>query len=599
MNKQNKNNGPLSALLWSKLGVSELLPGSVVPNAEVEAVVAASIASLFANKAAGTAYDGNGKITDKSMTDLGAAGWWGLYIPKQYGGHGASCTRFMSAISEMAAAGFMSEAGINGIHTDLGAPHKLIHFGSEEQKQALLPALASGERLSALAATEPTAGTHLAALQTSACRQGDHYVVNGEKLFIGNAVPSAAIGRTVAVLARVEAEGDDSYAVFMVNVEPGTPGYVVVPHGKNGEHGLHAIRQARNTGLRFENLRVPAANRIEGNGLKHVYHGLNFGRVAVCANAAGAMRLILRIISPNAWGKYRETFGKPIEERELIKTRVARLAALIVGADAIRDFASRQLEAGNRAELECIIAKIYGSEALKEAAIDLGLMTVGGRGFLQGHPIGDNLHDFLAACIYDGQNDMLRQKFVAELGREHFERFLKPLAEGMKSLKKGRFNGAATVVGKGLALAFWKLATRVKRYCNGQSVKGLDRALAPHLDFALAHLPKLAAELSGKMLKHGKALSERQNVLIRISQRIQENVIMLMTIMHAHASKDLATIAAADVLCRDLRRKLTGAQADEAYDRACVKLADLVLAGEFKQLAGTVQTPILRPYKKA
>ena len=601
----------LQSCLWSGIGLRELCPAIPATSRAVEDVIGKSIAALNALKADGTAYDAHGKITDRSLQLLGDAGWFGIGIPTEYGGSGANTHELMLGITKIAAAGFATEAGLNGIHTDLGAPDKLIHHGNDWQKSQFLPALASGERLSALAATEPSAGTNLAALETTAKRDGEEYVINGSKLFIGNAWPSDLIGRTIALLARVPDEGPDSYAIFIVEVlakdiavipygteiPPEVQGYIVVPHGRDGGHGFHAIRQARNTGLVFRNLRVPASNRIAGNGLKHTYEGLNPGRIAVLANAAGAMRLILRLIAPNAWGKYRESFGQPIEDRELIKTRIARLAALIVGADALRNFCSSQLDSGDRFGLSCIIAKIYGSEAISEAAIDLGLMTAGGRGFLHGHPIGDNLADFLAGRIYDGQNDMLRQKFLAELMATHVE-LLKPMAEDLKALRKGKLAGLR-ILKSAAAYLGWKAKRGLKSLLPGKSTITLSNAvLQKHLDFAEALLPKLAKEVSAAMLQHGAKLGERQNLLIRLSQRIQDALIIIITAGHADASGSEATIAAADILCRDLRRRLTGSQADESYDRACVRLAELIKAGKFSELEGAAETPIFRAYEK-
>jgi alkylation response protein AidB-like acyl-CoA dehydrogenase len=600
----------LQQCLWSGSGLSELCPTIAAANPDTEAVIANSITALIAMKNDGTAYDQIGKITDHSLKTLGATGWFGISIPREFGGCSANTHELMLGITKIAAAGFATEAGLNGIHTDLGAPDKLIHHGNQWQKAQFLPALASGERLSALAATEPCAGTNLAALETTAQRDGEHYIINGSKLFIGNAWPSELIGRTIALLARVPEEGPDSYAIFIVEVlakdikvipagteiPADTEGYIVVPHGKDGGHGFHAIRQARNTGLAFRNLRVPAVNRIEGNGLKHTYEGLNPGRIAVLANAAGAMRMILRLIAPNAWGKYRESFGKPIEERELIKTRIARLAALIVGADALRNFCSSQLDSGDRFGLSCIIAKIFGSEAISEAAIDLGLMTAGGRGFLHGHPIGDNLADFLAGRIYDGQNDMLRQKFLAELMAPHVE-LLKPLSQDMKALSKGRLAGLR-IVKSAAAYLGWKAKQTLRSFKLRSSVKLNHAGLQEHVKFAEALLPKLSKEVSAAMMKHGAKLGDRQNVLIRLSQRVQDALIIVITAGHADKTGDEATIAAADILCRDLRRRLTGAAADECYDRACVRLAELVTAGKFSELEGAAETPIFRAYEK-
>ena len=142
-----------------------------------------------------------------------------------------------------------------------------------------------------------------------------------------------------------------------------------------------------------------------GDGLTIAYHGLNLGRITLCAGAAGTMRIMLASILP--WAGYRRTYGQPIATRELVKRRIGRLAALIAGADAMVAWCSWLIDEGFRGELECIIAKIFGSESLKESAVELLMKTHGGRSFLHGHLFGDNVHDFLAPCVYEGEGEML------------------------------------------------------------------------------------------------------------------------------------------------------------------------------------------------
>ena len=117
------------------------------------------------------------------------------------------------------------------------------------------------------------------------------------------------------------------------------------------------------------------------------------------------MRVMLANMLP--WAEFRRTYGATIVTRELVRRRIGRLAALIVGCDALVDWCSWLLDQGYRGEMECIIAKIFGSEAQKEAAIELFMKTHGGRAFLHGHLFGDNVHEYLAPCIYEGEGEML------------------------------------------------------------------------------------------------------------------------------------------------------------------------------------------------
>jgi alkylation response protein AidB-like acyl-CoA dehydrogenase len=582
---------PVHRVVWSKAGVRHFLPGQSQVDPQVEETVARSIAALKANKAAGTAYDENGKVSKKSIADLGAAGYWGMLIDKKYGGQGASLNRFTRMITEVAAAGFPTEAGMSSIHGCIGAVDPVSVFGTDEQKARFLPGLASGQRISAFALTEPGAGSDLTALKTVARLEGDEYVINGEKLFISNAIP----GRTIGLVTRVE--GEEKPAVFIVELPETENQHFQIVH-----YGIHALRHANNNGLKFVNFRVPAANRLsapDGNGLVIAYHGLNYGRVALCANAAGVMRLLLRSICPESWGKYRVTFTQPIETRELVKKRIARLAGLIVGADALREWCSSKLDEGYRGELECIIAKIFGSTAQKEAAIDIAMTTHGGRSFLHGHLVGDNIHDYLAPLIYEGEGEMLAMKFFLSLATEHGKNYMLPLGNGMKALTKGKvFSGAWQLMKYGVPFAFWNISTYLKSFFSGQSVSGMNRRLQKHVNFALKQSTKLALEISTNMVKHQVKLGDRQARIVHMSQRVQDTLVMLVTAMYAHSKGDEATIAAADVLCQDLRRKLTGEQPSDAYFRDCNKLADMVIEGKFTQIAGVEETPVLRGYQK-
>ena len=167
-----------------------------------------------------------------------------------------------------------------------------------------MPRLASGERLSAFALTEPGAGSDLTALRTTARLDGDDYVVNGEKLFITNVVP----GRTIGLVCLI----DEKPAVLIVDL----------PDEENEQfqlrkYGLCALKHTYNQGIIFKNFRVPAENLLEptrGDGLTIAYHGLNLGRVALCANAAGTMRLMMASMIP--WAKFRSDLRRGDRHRE-------------------------------------------------------------------------------------------------------------------------------------------------------------------------------------------------------------------------------------------------------------------------------------------
>ena len=212
-------------------------------------------------------------------------------------------------------------AGLASVHGCIGAVDPVRTFGSAEQKQRFLPELASGERLSAFALTEPGAGSDLTALRTTAERDGDDYVVNGEKLFITNVVP----GRTIGLVCLI----DKKPAVLIVDLprarERALPTAQVRPvraqaHVQPGHH-LQATSACRPA-----NLLKPT----RGDGLTIAYHGLNLGRVALCANAAGTMRLMMASMIP--WAKYPQDLRRRRSPAaSWSQRRLGRLAGLIVG----------------------------------------------------------------------------------------------------------------------------------------------------------------------------------------------------------------------------------------------------------------------------
>ena len=362
----------------------------------------------------------------------------------------------------------------------------------------------------------------------------------------------------------------------MVVLIDGKPAVLVVdlPPEEN-EHfhvktyGLYALRQAYNNGLIFKDFRVPHGNLLKppvGDGLTIAYHGLNLGRLSLCAGAAGSMRVMLANMLP--WAEFRRTYGQPIANRELVKRRIGRLAGLIAGADALVAWGSWLIDEGYRGEMECIIAKIFGSEAMKEAAIELFMKTHGGRSFLKGHLFGDNVYDYLAPCIYEGEGEVLGMAFFKSLVKEHGRAFFEPIGKALQQHHIKNFNPMNPIHAWKLrhelaAYARWKMGRKfIGR--DRQDVPGMDPRLAGHLQFALDAFRRLPEEVSGAMVKHQLKLADRQCRIAELSQRIQDATTILVTTLWGHRQKDEAMKSAADVLCQDLRRKLTGITADRS-----------------------------------
>jgi alkylation response protein AidB-like acyl-CoA dehydrogenase len=511
-----------------------------------------------------------------------------MLIDPKFGGQGAPFTRFARFLTRMATLD-ATVSGMASVHGCIGAVDPVRTFGTPEQKARFLPRLASGQALSAFALTEPCAGSDLTALRTTAVPVGDHFEVTGEKLFITNAVP----GRTIGLVVVLEGKP----AVLIAELPPQENEQFQLVH-----YGLWALKHTHNKGLRFNRFRVPKDNLLkpkQGDGLTIAYHGLNLGRLALCAGAAGSMRVMLASMLP--WAEFRRTYGAPINTRELVRRRIARLAGLIAGTDALVAWGSWLIEEGYRGELECIIAKIFGSEAQKEAAIELFMKTHGGRSFLRGHLFGDNVHEYLAPCIYEGEGEILGLAFFKSLVKEHGKAFFEPIGRALQERGMKTLNPLNP-------LHLWKLRRELGPYLrwsmgqkftgrDRQQVAGMDQRLAEHVAFALDQFGRFPTEISTTMRKHQLKLADRQCRMAELSQRVQDVVVILVTAQWGHQQKNEATVAAADILCQDLRRKLTGERPSDAYLRDVGKLADLIIGGGFEALAGVPRDEILMKYE--
>ncbi|MDP3508963.1 MAG: acyl-CoA dehydrogenase family protein [Candidatus Melainabacteria bacterium] len=548
-----------------------------------------SLEVLARHKKNGTMLDGDGKISKAVLDELAKAGYWGMLIEQKYGGQGGTARQFMTFLTQVASIE-PTAAGLASVHGCIGAVDPVRYFGSEEQRQRLLPKLASGEALSAFALTEPQAGSDLTALKTKAELDGDHYVVNGEKLFITNAIAGRTIGlvclvdgKPAALIADLPKEENDEFQII--------------------PYKLHALKHAFNNGLKFKNFKVPKENLLvptTGDGLTVAYHGLNMGRLALCATASGVMRIMLANMLP--WAKFRDTYGNAIETRELVKRRIARAAALICGADALVAWGSWLLDQGYRGELECIIAKIFGSEAEKECAIELFMKTHGGRSFLAGHLLGDNIHDFLAPCIYEGEGEMLGMAFFKSLAKQHGVTYFEPIGKAIPRAGLKKFNPMNPLHGFALRnelvpYAFWWMGKQLEGV-DSHEIPGMSQELKAHVDFALEFLSDTPLELSQAMVKHQLKLADRQCRIAEMSQRAQDAIIILVTALWAHNEKNSVIEAAADILCQDLRCKLTGERPSDSYFKAASKLADQIIDGKFPGLSEVAVQDILFKYDK-
>lgn len=579
---------PIHRAVWDTEVPIDLFAMSPAARSEgAERVMADSLHAVEGHLFRGTLLDDRRKIRDEVLDNLGAAGYWGLLVDKAYGGSGTPFSQFAPFLTKVAQFD-PTIAGLASVHGCIGAVDPLQTYGNLEQKSRFLPRLASGERLSAFALTEPGAGSDLTALRTVAVKRGDTYYVTGEKLFITNVVA----GRTIGLVCLIEGKP----AVLIVDL----------PKEENEnfqlkKYGLYALKHTHNQGILFKDLPVPAENLLDpgdGDGLSIAYHGLNRGRVALCANAAGTMRLMLANMIP--WARFRKTYGQVIQTRELVQRRMGHLSGLIVACDALTEWTAGLLDRGFRGEMECIVAKIFGSEAQKEAAIELFMKTHGGRSFLHGHIFGDNVHEFLAPCIYEGEGEMLGMAFFKSLVKQHGRQYFEPIGRVLADQKIRNPNMANpshlwALRGPMTNYARWLISRQFHgaRY----TLPEMPQALRNHAEFASTWLQRSALEISGTMRKFQLKLADRQCRMAELSGRVQLAVVILCTALYAAQKKNGLVTEAADTVCQELRRRIVGGLPTDRYFKQVTALGQAIADGHFPGLDETPQAALLMPYQ--
>lgn len=579
---------PIHRAVWDDQVPRDLFESSpTTVDATIEAVMSDSLEIVSQHLQAGTLHDEHGKLREDVLGELARAGYWGLLVKKAYGGLGVPFTRFASFLTQMAQRD-PTIAGLASVHGCIGAVDPLETFGNREQQARFLPLLASGKRLSAFALTEPGAGSDLTALRTTARRDGDVYRVTGEKLFITN----ANLGRTIGLVCLI----DNNPSVLIADLPDEESDSFRLKH-----YGLHALQHTHNVGMVFSDFPVPVENRLDvtnGDGLTIAYHGLNRGRVALCANAAGVMRVMLANMLP--WAQFRKTYGHLIVTRELVQRRIGHLAGLIVACDALTQWCANLLDQGYRGEMECIIAKIFGSEVQKEAAIELFMKTHGGRSFLRGHLFGDNVHDFLAPCIYEGEGEMLGMAFFKSLVKQHGRQFFQPIGETLaaKHIKTpNMMNPAHLWALKGPLWNYSQWMMKRSLHRSHHNFSDLPQNLRGHAEFAANWLQHSALHISGVMRKYQLKLADRQCRMADLSGRIQLATVILVTSLYAAKQSDPLVQSAAATVCHELRRRLLGGLPSDRYYKEVTKLGAKIAEQGLPGLDQTPRAEVLMPYQ--
>jgi alkylation response protein AidB-like acyl-CoA dehydrogenase len=308
---------------------------------------------------------------------LTQAGFLSVLIPEAYGGSGLGLAAATAVLEEI------HRSGCNGgaCHAQMYTMGTILRHGSDAQKQAYLPKIATGElRLQAFGVTEPTAGTDTTRISTFARREGDHYVVSGQKLWISRAEHSDLMVLLCRTTAREDsAKPSDGMSVLVVDLREAVGnGLTIRP--------VRTMLNHATTELFFDDLKVPVANLVgqEGKGFRYILDGMNAERILIAAECIGDGKFF--IDRSSAYAKQREVFGRPIGQNQGVQFPIARAYVQLTAASLMVDKAAAMFDTGEACGTEANMAKLLASEASWYAA-DTAVQTHGGFGFAEDYDI--------------------------------------------------------------------------------------------------------------------------------------------------------------------------------------------------------------------
>ena len=351
-------------------------------------------------------WEAAGQIPKSIWPRMGALGFLGVEYDEKYGGAGADFLTTAVLCEELGRSRCGSLAMAVGVHADMASPH-LYYTGSEALKEKYMPAICRGEKLSAIAVTEPGGGSDVAAIRTRARKEGDHYVLNGSKMFITNGV----MADLYFVAARLEA-GDAAKrhrGISMFLVERESPGFVV--SRKLDKMGMRASDTAE---LAFQDMAVPAENLLgqEGKGFYEVMR--IFQRERLVAGLHSVAMCDRALEDTIAFARQRQAFGGPLTGKQVIRHKLADLATLIEAGRWLTYAAC--LKFRNREEVvkEISMVKLFTAEIANRVAYDC-VQIHGGYGYMREYPIERFARDVRLFPIGGGTSEIMKEIIAKEM----------------------------------------------------------------------------------------------------------------------------------------------------------------------------------------
>jgi alkylation response protein AidB-like acyl-CoA dehydrogenase len=333
------------------------------------------------------------KFRPEIIAKLGELGLTGIPVPEEFGGAGLGYSEYIAVIEELAAcnAGYAISVAVTGL------PQVILNlFGSDEQKKKYIPPLAQGQAIGAFSLSEASSGSDAGSLRTTAKQEGDHYLVNGTKLW----TTQGDLADTIILMARTGGPGPKGVSAFIL--EKGTPG---LSYGKRekkmGWNTSHTME------LILENVKIPLKNRIgaEGDGFKVAMTALDSGRITIGAAALGLAQGALEVALNHA--RQREQFGKPIGEFQGVSFMLADMATQLDAARLLVQRAAWLKDHDQPFSTEAAMAKLFATDMAMKVTTD-AVQILGGAGYTQDFPVERYMREAKVMQIVEGTNQIQR-----------------------------------------------------------------------------------------------------------------------------------------------------------------------------------------------
>jgi acyl-CoA dehydrogenase family member 9 len=468
-------------------------------------------------------WDVRGEMPRAFIDELKSFGLFGLVIPEEYGGLGFGSAAYSRALQEIARHDG-SVALTVGAHSSIGM-RGLLLFGTDAQKKRWLPRLASGEMIAAFCLTEPGAGSDAAAVRTRADRRGDHWLLNGEKLWITN----GGIADFFTVFAKtpdVHANGKAQMTAFVVTRD--MPGVSVGPH-----EDKMGIRSSSTTSVHFEDVMVPDDHVLgePGMGFKAAMRILNAGRTGLGGGCVGGMKTLIGLTARQA--KERKQFGRPIADFGLVKQKMGEMVVDAYATESVVGLVAGLVDQGFQDyAAEAAISKVFGTEALWRTA-DEALQVAGGNGFMREFPYERILRDARINRIFEGTNDILRL-FIALTAMNEVGTQLKELAHSVRGVLADPIKGFGVL--SDYAMKHATIRTGLVGEKRGWTL--LHPALHDQAEQFEEETRELAWVADRVLRRHGRAIIDKQFALRRIADILIDLFVMAAVLSRVNAALD-------------------------------------------------------------